>query len=106
MSKVLKLASALPGDDAINGLDIFAKALADNPEGTTITAIVIFDTPGFHYSAKDGSTVPTIAIRRAEGWLTEETPEAIRKALVARQEKRTGRTPLDFGVVEVAKNDE
>ena len=53
MSKVLKLASALPGDDAINGLDIFAKALADNPEGTTITAIVIFDTPGFHYSAKD-----------------------------------------------------
>ena len=33
-------------------------------------------------------------------------PEEIRDALVARQEKRTGRTPLDFGVVEVAKDDE
>ena len=64
MSKVIRLSSALPGDSEINGIDQFAEVLAENPEGTTITAIVIFDSPGFRYSTKDGTRVPLNIVRK------------------------------------------
>ena len=106
MSKVLKLASALPGDDTVNGLDAFAAALADNPDGTTITAVVTFDVRDTRYSVKEGAVVPTIEVRRAEAWLTEDTPKAVRDAMVARGEERLNRTPLPFGVLEGTASDE
>lgn len=105
MSAKLKLSGALPGIEDVNGLDAYAATLAEDPEGTTVTAIVIFDVKDVRYSVAEGVHVPTVQVRRVEGWLTEDTPQAIRDALVARQEKRTGRTPLDFGVLEVAKDE-
>jgi hypothetical protein len=106
VSDTLKLASAMPGDDEINGLDSFAEALVDNPDGTTLTAVIIFDVKDVRYSPKTGAHVPTIQFRRGEAWLTEDTPQPVRDAMLARQEKRTGRTPLDFGVLEVTKSDD
>ena len=106
MSALLKLSGALPGITDVNGLETFAQDLVDDPDGTTVTAIVIFDVKDVRYSVAEGAHIPTVQVRRAEGWLTQDTPQEIRDALVERQEKRTGRTPLDFGVVEVAKDDE
>lgn len=106
MSDTLKLAGALPGIEDINGLDVFADDLVEDPDGTTITAVVILDVKEVRYSIAKGAHIPTLQVRRVEGWLTQDTPQAVRDALVTRQEKRTGRTPLDFGVVEVAKSDE
>lgn len=100
MSATIKLSGALPGNSDINGLDVFAPDLAGNPDGETVCAIVIFDVKDVRYSVAEGAHIPTIQVRRVEGWLTEDTPQAIRDALVARQEERTNRTPLEFGVVE------
>lgn len=106
MSEILKLASALPGDDTVNGLDVFAGALAAAPDGTTLTAIVTFDVRDVRYSVKKGIQVPTIEVRRVEAWLTEETPQAVRDAMVTRAEQRLNRAPLPFGVVESGGVDE
>ncbi|PKQ30903.1 MAG: hypothetical protein CVT62_10545 [Actinobacteria bacterium HGW-Actinobacteria-2] len=106
MSESLKLASALPGDDTVNGLDVFAAELAKNPDGTTITAIVTFDVREVRYSVAKGTEVPTVQVRRAEAWLTEKTPQAVRDAMVARGEERLNRAPLPFGQVEGGGLDE
>lgn len=106
MSALLKLSGALPGITDVNGLDCYADTLAQDPDGTTITAIVIFDVKDVRYSVAEGAHIPTIQVRRVEGWLTEDTPQEVRDALVERQEKRTGRTPLEFGVVEAGESDE
>lgn len=106
MSALLKLSGALPGITDVNGLDTFAEQLAGDPDGTTLTAIVIFDVKDVRYSVAEGAHIPTVQVRRVEGWLTEDTPQAIRDALVERQEERTGRTPLEFGVVEAGDSDE
>ncbi|MGC4106068.1 MAG: hypothetical protein QM753_06895 [Thermomicrobiales bacterium] len=100
MSKLLKLAAALPGIEDVNGLDCYAQELVDNPDGQTLTAIVILDVKDVRYSVAEGAHIPTVQVRRVEAWLTEGTPQAIRDALVARQEERTNRTPLEFGAVE------
>ena len=101
MSKYLKLSSALPGDAETNGLDQFAEALAADPRGATVTAIVIFDAPGGTYNEETAPyRQPKLRIRRAEGWLTEDTPEEVRAALVAAGEKRLNKAPLPFGVLE------
>lgn len=100
MSKSLKLAGVLPGIEDVNGLDVYAPDLVANPDGQTITAIMILDVKDVRYSVAEGAHIPTVQARRVEGWLTEDTPQAIRDALVARQEERTNRTPLEFGVVE------
>ena len=100
MSAAMKLASALPGDAETNGLDYLAETLADNPEGLTVTAVVTFDVRDVRFVIEKGVHVPTIQVRRCEGWLTEDTPPAVRDAMVAQGEKRLSRTPLPFGVLE------
>lgn len=100
MSDLLKLAAALPGEPETNGLDQLASTLVDDPEGATVTAIVTFDVRDVRYVVDKGIHVPTIQVRRAEGWLTEDTPTAVRDAMVARGEERLNRTPLPFGVLE------
>lgn len=100
MSKTIRLAGAIPWDAETNGLDDLARALADDPDGATITAVVTFDVRKVEYSVSEGTHVPTIQVRRAEGWLTEDTPTAVRDAMVARGEERLNRTPLPFGVLE------
>ncbi len=106
MSKTIRLAGALPGDAETNGLDVLAEALTSDPEGTTITAVVTFDVRKVEYSVAEGTHVPTVQVRRIEGWLTEETPTAVRDAMIARGESRLNKAPLPFGVLEGGGSDE
>ncbi len=100
MSDVLKLSSALPGETETNGLDRLADALTKDPEGQTITAIITFDVKDVRYVVDKNIHVPTIQVRRAEGWLTEDTPAEVREAMVKAGEARLNRAPLPFGVLE------
>lgn len=100
MSKTIRLAGALPGDAETNGLDSLAKLLVEDPEGSTVTAVVTFDVRKVEYSVAEGVHVPTVQVRRVEGWLTEDTPQAVREAMVKRAEERLNKAPLPFGVLE------
>lgn len=105
MSKSIRLAAALPGESETNGLDRLAEALVKDPEGQTITAIVTFDVKDVRFAVKEGIHVPTIQVRRAEGWLTEDTPKEVREALIAAGEARLNKAPLPFGVLEGDDNE-
>ena len=100
MSNTVRLAGALPADAETNGLDDLAKILVDDPDGTTVTAVVTFDVRKVEYSVAQGAHIPTVQVRRIEAWATEDTPQAVREAMVTRAESRLNRAPLPFGVLE------
>lgn len=102
MSDALKLSTALPGDKEINGLDHLAEALVAKP-GDMVCAVLILDVKDIRYVPDAEAHIPTLRFRRGEAWLVGDTPEAVRMAMVARSEERTGRTPLPFGEVESKK---
>lgn len=102
MSALLKLSTALPGDDEINGLDSLAAQLVADPTGM-VCAVLILDVKDVRYITDVEAHVPTLRFRRGEAWPVSETPEAIRLAMIQRSEERTGRTPLPFGEVETKK---
>jgi len=104
MSDALKLSTALPGDQEINGLDALAAALVEDPS-RMVCAVLILDVKDVRYITDVEAHVPTMRFRRGEAWLVDETPEEVRLAMVQRSEERTGRTPLPFGEVETSKAD-
>ncbi len=103
MSQSLKLSTALPGDDEINGLDTLAESLVHNPEGMVL-AVVVYDVKDVRYIRDLEAHVPTLRVRRAEAWPLAETPEGVRIAMIERAEERLGRTPLPFGEVAPARD--
>ncbi len=100
MSDKLKLSTALPGDEAINGLDALADQLVDQPS-QMICAVIICDVKDVRYITDLEAHVPTLRFRRGEAWPLADTPEAVRIAMIQRSEARLGRTPLPFGEVAV-----
>lgn len=98
MSKSLRLSSALPGDERINGLDALAGKLAEDPR-TVICAIVWFDVAKVESYPE---TVPTVRIRRVEplGSPTEVPAEVV-EAMQRAEELRTGATPLPMHALDV-----
>ena len=104
MSNSLKLSTALPGEDEINGLDSLADDLVSDPS-RLICAIVILDVKDVRYITDLEAHVPTLRFRRGEAWPLADTPEAVRIAMIQRSEERLGRSPLPFGEVAVAKAD-
>ncbi len=98
MSDKLKLSTALPGDEAINGLDALADQLVDQPS-QMICAVIICDVKDVRYITDLEAHVPTLRFRRGEAWPLADTPEAVRIAMIQRSEARLGRTPLPFGEV-------
>jgi len=104
MSNSLKLSTALPGEDEINGLDGLADELVADPS-RMICAIIICDVKDVRYITDLEAHVPTLRFRRGEAWPLADTPEAVRIAMIQRSEARLGRTPLPFGAVAVAKVD-
>lgn len=110
MSAVVKLSSAMPGDPSTNGVDVLAPALAREglrmEPGQLRVALVWFDTKGVATDTDSGSHVPIIRIRRFEPLGTvDEVAPAIRDAVQAAVEARTGRKPIPFGLVEVEDED-
>ena len=104
MSNSLKLSTALPGDDEINGLDVLAEGLTDHPS-RMICAVIVCDVKDVRYVRDLEAHIPTLRFRRGEAWPLSETPEAVRVAMIERAEERLGRTPLPFGEIVVKADD-
>lgn len=104
MSATVKLSSKLPGDAEINGLDDQREWLEHNPD-ELLVAIVLLDTAKVTIDTDSGEHVPTVRVRRIEPLGTvAETPAAVRKAMAAAEEERTGRKAIPFEVVEVGEH--
>lgn len=105
MSNSLKLSTALPGDDEINGLDALADDLVADPS-RMICAVIICDVKDVRYITDVEAHVPTLRFRRGEAWPLSENPEAVRVAMIQRSEARLGKTPLPFGEVTLKHADD
>ena len=105
MSNSLKLSTALPGDDEINGLDVLAEPIVTDPS-QMICVVAVLDVKDVRYITDLEAHVPTLRFRRGEAWPLSETPEAVRVAMIERAEQRLGRTPLPFGEVLAKRADD
>ena len=103
MSASVKLSSKLPGDAEINGLDDRADWLEDNPD-ELLVVVAYLDTAKVTINTDDGTHVPTVRVRRIEPLGTiSDVPQAVREAVAAAEEQRTGRTPLPFEIVDAGE---
>jgi len=105
MSAVVKLSAKMPGDPETNGVDSLADTLvreAEDGDTPLRVAVVWFDVSKVTLDTDSGEYVPTIRVRRVEpvGLLGDVDP-GIRDAVQAAVEKRTGRKPIPFSIVEV-----
>jgi len=104
MSAVVKLSPKMPGDFEMNGLDSIAEELVEDPK-TLRMGVVWFDTAKTTVDTDTGDHVPTIRFRRFEPLGEADTVSGqIREAVSAAIEKRTGRTPIPFDIVEVTED--
>jgi hypothetical protein len=108
MSATVKLSSKMPGDPAINGLDAHVDELLTDPE-EFVVAVAYLDVVKITRDVDSGDEIPTVRVRRIEplGYISE-VPQAVRDAVAAAEEKRTGRKPIPFEIVdagEYAKSD-
>lgn len=103
MSATVKLASAMPADFETNGVDAQAEALVLEPK-TLRCAVVWYDVKEVKVDTDTGAHVPTIRLRRIEPLGdADDVSKAIRADVEAAMEKRTGRTPIPWDVVEVTE---
>ena len=103
MSAKVKLSQALPGDPEINGLDAFAGHLLD-PDHEMLVCVVYVDAGKAIEDFDEGTRVPVARVRRIEPLgVIAEVPQAVRDAMAAAEQERTGRKPLPFEIVEVGE---
>lgn len=103
MSAVVKLGTGMPGDFEMNGVDALRDDLVDDPK-TLRMAVVWFDVKEVKVDTDSGDHVPTIRVRRIEPLgnaddVTTTVKDEVGKAI----EKRTGRTPVPFDIVELTE---
>lgn len=105
MSATVKLSSALPGDEEINGLDAIVDELVATPS-RIVVGLVWLDVPTITDNTETGARVPTVRVRRIEplGGV-QEIPDEVRKLAARAHEERTGRTPLPFDDVELSRDE-
>ena len=103
MSATMKLAGKLPGNSDINGLDHLAPLVVGDPESPLLCAIVLLEPRKVEHDIATDTYVPTMQVRRIEAFLLDDTPKAVREALVKAQEIRTKQAPIPF---EAAATDE
>lgn len=102
MSQKVKLSSKLEGNEETNGIDAIAGELVDNPD-TIRVALVWLDVPSITVDTASGSHIPTVRVRRIEPLGdVDDVSKAIREVAAAAHEKRTGKTPLPFDVIDYA----
>lgn len=88
-----KLASKLPQDNDLNGLNALRRQLVDHPEGKHVVVAVI-DCSKIETITDTGDVEPTVRILRVEAINTADVVDADRMMRAA-MEKRTGRTVLE-----------
>lgn len=104
MSATVKLSAKLPGEPEINGVDSTVEALLTDPELLRV-AVVYYDVAKVTHDVDLGTDVPTIRVRRIEPLgLVGDVPPAVRKAVAAAEEARTGRKAIPFEIVEVGEH--
>jgi hypothetical protein len=103
MSAVVKLGSALPGDEETNGLDQQAEWLLEHPKDALL-ALVWLDVKEIKVDTDSGAHIPTVRVRRIEP-LGEigAISDAVVKIAGEAFEARTGRRPIPFDVIEVTE---
>ena len=102
MSKTVKLASAMPADEAANGLDALRDELVKTPE-LVRCAFVWFDVRDVNHNVPSNVDVPTIEIRKFEPvGLASEIPADLKRAVLDLADKRMGKQALPFDQVEAA----
>jgi hypothetical protein len=105
MSATVKLSSALPGDEEINGLDALVRELVEEPHRIRV-ALVWLDVPKILTDTEKDTEVPVVRIRRIEPLGDVATiPEEVRRLATTAHENRTGRTPLPFEDVDLAHDE-
>lgn len=103
MSEAVKLSSKMPGDFETNGVDAMAGDLVEDPK-TLRAALVWFDVAKIGVNVDTGDHIPLIRVRRIEPLgAADDVSKAIRKEVEAAMEKRTGRTPIPWDVVEITE---
>ncbi len=104
MSALVKLSAAMPGDPEINGVDAWADWLEENPD-ELLVAVVYLDTKKVTIDTDTGDHVPTVRVRRIEPLgPVAGCSDAVKKAVAAAEEERTGRKPIPFEIVEVGEH--
>ena len=102
MSKTVKLAGALPGDEATNGIDGLRKELLETPE-VVRCAFIWYDVRNVNHVVATGEDVPTIEVRKiVPVGLASEIPADMKAAVLKLDEERRGKTPLPFDDIEAA----
>lgn len=97
MSKIVKLSSALPGDEINNGLDAVVDELIENPT-TVYAAVIMFDVPKIVDNTETGDRVPYVRVRRIETLgPAKEVDQKFVTMFAKLVEQRTGSAPLPFG---------
>lgn len=98
MSDPVKLASALPKHEALNGLAEVRRMAVKRPETTRITAVVVLDVSKLERNMDTGEEVPTFRVRRIEPIVDPEYRTQVAGLAVKQHEFRTGSTtlPLDL----------
>ncbi|MDO5535218.1 MAG: hypothetical protein Q4F65_11270 [Propionibacteriaceae bacterium] len=66
LDKLVKLSSALPKEDAENGLDHLAQQAYDDPKGTMIVGVVVLDVHETKYRPTTDQEVAVVRIREIE----------------------------------------
>lgn len=106
MSAAVKLASKLPGEYETNGVDAIADLLVENPRSLRC-AVVWFDTDKVTIDTDTDEHVPTIRVRRIEPiGHVDEVDQGVKQAVADAVERRTGRTPIPFSIVEISTSDD
>jgi hypothetical protein len=102
MSAKVKLSSALPGDEVINGLDGMVKQLLETPERVFVS-LVWHDVVDVNHKVATGEDVPKVEVRK---WIpvgpADEIPQELVEFALRKDEERLGRAPLPFDDVDPA----
>jgi hypothetical protein len=99
-----KLASALPKDNDLNGLNALSRKLIDNPE-TSHLIVAVVDCSKIETIVDTNDVEPTVRILRVETVTSADEPGA-EAMLAAALVKRTGKSVLeglDFSDVTVSR---
>lgn len=103
MSAIVKLGAALPGDYETNGLDQQVDWLLDHPKDALL-ALVWLDVKEIKVDTDSGDHIPTVRVRRIEPLgAVGEVSDVVQQLAGEAFEKRTGRRPIPFDVVEVTE---
>lgn len=96
MSAAVKLASVLPADNEVNGLDHIRESLIEDPTRKRF-GIIVFTTRAITETVETHFKRPTIEIERIEyAGDVSSVSQAIREELITAAEHRLGHEPLPY----------